>query len=391
MDQADRQVDLVPDREPDPDDVLDGVAGDRDDDEPGERLRDPERAMRRLERLDEPVGDDGRAGAAATARRPIASGSGQTSLDRRLERARAGPAARSRTGSRPRTGRAGRASVKTLSSWAWPASGAPGCGREGRDRQRRRRRARAAIAIVRTGAAAEALDAVAQAAGEERQAEDEQAVGEDRPDERGLDDDDQPGLEREERDEQLGQVAEGRLEDAGLARAEPVAELVGARADDPGEPGEGDRRDDEDRRVGRPAESGGRPSRSSPRSPSTRSDQRGPAEELRDRRALGDAGSVTASMIRAARRAATAVGAGADPRRRYHPAMPTNRLAGETSPYLLQHAHNPVDWYPWGAEALARAQDARTSRSSCRSATPPATGATSWSASRSRTRRPPPS
>ena len=36
-----------------------------------------------------------------------------------------------------------------------------------------------------------------------------------------------------------------------------------------------------------------------------------------------------------------------------------NRLAGETSPYLLQHAGNPVDWYPWGAEALAtsKAQD----------------------------------
>ena len=29
----------------------------------------------------------------------------------------------------------------------------------------------------------------------------------------------------------------------------------------------------------------------------------------------------------------------------------TNRLAGETSPYLLQHAHNPVDWFPWGDEA----------------------------------------
>jgi uncharacterized protein YyaL (SSP411 family) len=29
-----------------------------------------------------------------------------------------------------------------------------------------------------------------------------------------------------------------------------------------------------------------------------------------------------------------------------------NRLAGEASPYLLQHAHNPVDWYPWGPEAL---------------------------------------
>ena len=36
-----------------------------------------------------------------------------------------------------------------------------------------------------------------------------------------------------------------------------------------------------------------------------------------------------------------------------------NRLAHETSPYLLQHAHNPVDWFPWGDEALtaARAQD----------------------------------
>ncbi len=33
-----------------------------------------------------------------------------------------------------------------------------------------------------------------------------------------------------------------------------------------------------------------------------------------------------------------------------------NRLIHETSPYLLQHAHNPVDWYPWGAEALERAR-----------------------------------
>ncbi|HMB52914.1 MAG TPA: thioredoxin domain-containing protein, partial [Thermoanaerobaculia bacterium] len=35
---------------------------------------------------------------------------------------------------------------------------------------------------------------------------------------------------------------------------------------------------------------------------------------------------------------------------------PANRLAGETSPYLLLHAHNPVDWMPWGEEALARAK-----------------------------------
>jgi hypothetical protein len=34
----------------------------------------------------------------------------------------------------------------------------------------------------------------------------------------------------------------------------------------------------------------------------------------------------------------------------------SNRLAKETSPYLLLHAHNPVDWYPWGPEALAKAK-----------------------------------
>src|SRR5262245_8931141 len=35
---------------------------------------------------------------------------------------------------------------------------------------------------------------------------------------------------------------------------------------------------------------------------------------------------------------------------------PKNRLARETSPYLQQHAHNPVDWHPWGAEALELAR-----------------------------------
>lgn len=34
----------------------------------------------------------------------------------------------------------------------------------------------------------------------------------------------------------------------------------------------------------------------------------------------------------------------------------TNRLIDETSPYLLQHAHNPVDWYPWGDEAIEKAR-----------------------------------
>src|SRR6476659_8796995 len=36
--------------------------------------------------------------------------------------------------------------------------------------------------------------------------------------------------------------------------------------------------------------------------------------------------------------------------------MPQNRLAAETSPYLRQHADNPVDWYPWGEEAFERAR-----------------------------------
>jgi hypothetical protein len=43
----------------------------------------------------------------------------------------------------------------------------------------------------------------------------------------------------------------------------------------------------------------------------------------------------------------------ADP---HEPPRHTNKLAGETSPYLLQHAHNPVDWMPWSDDALARAK-----------------------------------
>src|SRR3954454_24890917 len=35
---------------------------------------------------------------------------------------------------------------------------------------------------------------------------------------------------------------------------------------------------------------------------------------------------------------------------------PANRLAKESSPYLLQHAHNPTDWYPWGPEAFEKAK-----------------------------------
>jgi uncharacterized protein YyaL (SSP411 family) len=37
--------------------------------------------------------------------------------------------------------------------------------------------------------------------------------------------------------------------------------------------------------------------------------------------------------------------------------LPPNRLANEQSPYLLQHADNPVDWYPWGEEAFNAARE----------------------------------
>ena len=52
-----------------------------------------------------------------------------------------------------------------------------------------------------------------------------------------------------------------------------------------------------------------------------------------------------------------------------------NALASQTSPYLRQHAENPVDWLPWGPRRWRRRASA-TCRWSCRSATPPATGAT---------------
>jgi uncharacterized protein len=45
-----------------------------------------------------------------------------------------------------------------------------------------------------------------------------------------------------------------------------------------------------------------------------------------------------------------------EPQNQLHPRKP-NRLVKEQSPYLRQHAYNPVDWYPWGEEALQRAKD----------------------------------
>ncbi|SEH04701.1 Uncharacterised protein [Candidatus Venteria ishoeyi] len=54
-----------------------------------------------------------------------------------------------------------------------------------------------------------------------------------------------------------------------------------------------------------------------------------------------------------------------------------NRLLLEDSPYLQQHAHNPVDWYPWGKAAFARAK-AENKPIFCPLVMPPATGVMSW-------------
>ena len=54
--------------------------------------------------------------------------------------------------------------------------------------------------------------------------------------------------------------------------------------------------------------------------------------------------------------------------------MKPNRLIHEKSPYLLQHAHNPVDWYPWSEEALKK-RAWKTNLFFCLSGIPPVTGA----------------
>src|SRR5688572_5401960 len=64
---------------------------------------------------------------------------------------------------------------------------------------------------------------------------------------------------------------------------------------------------------------------------------------------------LTAAPLLALPPACTAAGPGAATTPATMPAH-TNRLAKEKSPYLLQHAHNPVDWYPWGEEAFAKAR-----------------------------------
>ena len=129
--------------------------------------------------------------------------------------------------------------TKMLISWAWPASGAPGI-------------------VARVGTASAATARTRSTAIERTAGASNRCVPWRRPPRRNASPSTsrelariepmsavwttttRPGLEAEDRDEQLGQVAQGRLEDARRARSEPMAELVRALADDAGQAGQGD-------------------------------------------------------------------------------------------------------------------------------------------------------
>ncbi|KAI4873516.1 hypothetical protein NFI96_032599, partial [Prochilodus magdalenae] len=61
-------------------------------------------------------------------------------------------------------------------------------------------------------------------------------------------------------------------------------------------------------------------------------------------------------LNRAPGAACFSMASGGDGQEKLHPPKHTNRLGKERSPYLLQHAHNPVDWFPWGKEAFDKAK-----------------------------------
>ncbi len=121
-------------------------------------------------------------------------------------------------------------------------------GRERRDEQRRHGQHEQQADVAR-GVRAEALGSVAQSADEECQAEHQQDVREDRADDRGADDVVEPGVQREQRDEQLRQVAERALHDPRRAGTQAVAQRLDTASDQARQQGQRDRTDDERRNV----------------------------------------------------------------------------------------------------------------------------------------------
>ena len=238
---------------PDAHDVFDGIARDGHDHEARELLRDAQLCHGRLQRIDEPVRHErGADGGDHQVGHGEAEWPGM--LDRHFQRARAFAAA---DRERDRDDEHGQQHdgadhgeidrVPDIGLARLRGDGRDRQCRDGQDQQRRDHAGRPGLEMLRP---------VLQATEQEGETQDEQGVREDRTDEGRLDDQDQAGLQREDADEELGQVAEARLQHAGRARPQAMAQLIRALADHRGEPRQRDARQDEDDNrieVGRPA------------------------------------------------------------------------------------------------------------------------------------------
>ena len=237
-DDADRELGLAAPGELDADDVLDRVAGDRDDDEAGEGLADAEHLDRRLERGDEPFRDEGRRDPGGDEDADRARRSGQTSSRTCASagRVRGAPVSiarvrtaktRSSTSAQTTESACSCSLAGRCSAWAsvGSISAATASMSSARDHPRRpgRRSAARRAASRRRGRRGRGRGARCERI--EPTSEAWTTVT-------------SPAWSAKMADEELGQVADRRLDDAGRGRAQVVAELVGRLADQVGDAGE---------------------------------------------------------------------------------------------------------------------------------------------------------
>ena len=232
-----------------PDDVLDGVAGDGDDHEPGERLRDPDRVHGRLERDHEPVGDERR-----SQTRGGEHPDGQCDRPPRSACDRAAP---SRVRWPPGAGRtavtgrtASSSTTETITENVISCSAAGACTKWAIDGIAHAvTESSIRTTMVRARAEPSCWVPCLRPPTRNARPSTSSRLARIEPDQRGLDHVDQPGPQREDADEQLRQVAERRLQDAGGAGAELVAQLLHRAADQRGQ--QADRASGEDEREHR--------------------------------------------------------------------------------------------------------------------------------------------
>ena len=248
---GDRQLHVAAPREVDRRVVLGDVADDRDHDQPHEERREPERSRDRLDRVDEELARDDRSRDRRSEQRQRAAEAPGLAL-RGVRVVRGGllrlPREVRVVDVRPvrQEQEDGDADRDLL-----PDEVALHQGREhGRQRHRGHREDHHRRVPARDPRI-EALRAVLDAARERRRAEDEQGVPDDRARQGGLDETQEPGTEREDGDDELGGVAEGRVQEAAERGADPVSGVLGADADPAREGQEGERGPGEDRPVRR--------------------------------------------------------------------------------------------------------------------------------------------